>query len=402
MKSKTLWPLLVISCLLIVFLLVFFLLHHEEKKKKEPLQLTKAYIKEEINLLQKKEFVLKGIETSLKILKKKPFEKIIFFERPISSKAIINALKGLKKDIENGLSFNNAIRKNFLFFRIKKGVNEPKLLLTGYYQVELEGSLQKDNIFKVPVLKPPKDLIKIRLRDFNKTLPSLILWGRVKDQRLFPYFTRKEIEEKIKEFDALCWLKDPVDLLELQIQGSGIININGKKYFIHYAASNGRPYFSIGKELLKRGILRKEQLSWQGIKKWAQKEPQLFKEILYQNERYIFFKWEKDGPIGCFNEKIIEGISAAFDQSVYPPGIPLIVKTKLPKLTLNLPWLKKNLTTNTLLVFNHDSGSAIKGPFRADLYTGSGITALDLAGRLKQPSDLIILLPRNLKTVKNE
>ena len=398
MRTKTflLIFIIVVACLLA---LSFFLLNLEkQEKKKEAFSLAQVSIEEGLNFSQNETFILKGIETSLKIYEKRPLKNYLFFGRSISSKEITYRLKRLKKELEGGLPIYDAIKRNFIFFKIKRGEIEPKLLLTGYYQPEFEGSLKKDELFKVPVLKRPNDLIHLKLKDFDKHFPAITLWGRLEGQRVVPYFTRKEIEEKKQHFNALCWLKDPVDLLELQIQGSGIITINGKRHFIHYAASNGRPYFSIGKELLKRKLLKKEQLSWQEIKKWAKKEPQLFKEILNKNQRYIFFKWERQGPIGCFGKKIVEGVSAAFDQTIYPPGIPIIIKTKFPTSQLNLPWFRKNKSDETaevtLLLFNHDSGGAIKGPLRADLYSGSGTKALELAGKLKGPSELIILLPK--------
>ncbi len=341
----------------------------------------------------------KGIRTSISILEAGRWDTYRLFNRTITKKRLLTALQALEKRLNGGMEVKEALRGLFDPYEVVKGDIEGRPLVTGYYQPVLTGALTRSSGFSVPVLARPDDLIQIRLSDFNRRLPASSLWGRISGKRLVPYYSRKEIDERLENhlgsLPVLCWLKNPADLLELQIQGSGIIETNKGKRFIHYAASNGRPYTSLGRLLLKKKILPLERLDWSSIRAWAEKNPFLFNKLLARNERYVFFKWETVGPVGCYGQVIVPMVSAAFDKSVYPPGLPFLIQLSLPPTSRTVPWLAgKQGGQQALLLMNHDTGGAIRGPLRIDLYAGTGRFAGELAGRLKNRARMFVLVPR--------
>ena len=250
----------------------------------------------------------------------------------------------------------STFNKSFLIQNFKAVVlSNKKQLLTGYYEPTIEISDIKTNIFQYPVLRYSKDMT----------------------------FERRKINEVFKYKDVLYWTDDEIDLFFLQIQGSGIGKYkNGKKVKISYSGNNGFPYTSIGKIMVKKGYLKKEHVSLQSIKEWLRKNTDKKKEILNINKRYIFFKaspFFKEGPIGAMGRILIPNVSIAIDSKIYPFGIPFVLKTEYKKFDM--------------LTIAHDTGSAIKGFNRADLFIGSGKIAEKEAGKLKKPLVLICLVP---------
>ena len=346
--------------------------------------------------------IIKALDNSISILEKSRVNSLSVFDKKIDKQLLVKSLFSLKERLSQGESLKFAIKDLFFIYELVEDGKKGNLLVTGYYQPKFEGAENRDETFNVPVLSVPLDLVGARLRDFGKGLPNITLWGRVEGQRFLPYYERKEIERRLKQrpeqYPVLCWLKSPVDLLELQIQGSGIIQLGNEERFIHYAASNGLPYTSLGKILLKKGILSLEDLDWQSIKRWAEIHPERFDQLLSKNKRYVFFKWEREGPIGCFGKVLVPGVSAAFDRKIFPAGFPFMVTLVIPETRQMPEWMtcKPGGEQVGLFVANHDTGSAIKGPFRMDLYTGTGAKAGFLAGHLKNRARMFVLIPKAL------
>ncbi|RUM88982.1 MAG: hypothetical protein DSZ23_03815, partial [Thermodesulfatator sp.] len=351
---------------------------------------------------QDRRLILKGIENSIRILENRQEKEAFFlYGSPIPRKALLLSLERLKDlfRVQNSPHvIMTVLQEEFTPYEIING-NRPEkqpVLATGYFQPVFRGSLNATREYAFPVYAWPPGLIKVRLRLFDRSLPSKAIYGRTAGRQLVPYYSRKEIEEQglLGPDLALCWLASPVDVLELQIQGSGIINLpGGRSKFIHYAASNGRPYVSVGKVLKQQGLISPENLNWPGIRQWAEDHPEEFRKALYENPRYIFFKWEDKGPVGCFGQVLVPGTSVALDRSVYPPGMPGILILKWPETAKGPDWFTPR--PEALVVFNHDTGNAIRGPGRLDLFCGNGTNAGRLAGILKNPSRLIILLHRD-------
>ncbi len=348
---------------------------------------------------QDRKTILSGIEKSILVLQSQG-EKQNLAGLPVSKQDILKSLQGLRAVFRLRIpdkELYKRLQRDFQPWEVtKKGRKDP-VLVTGYFQPSFRGSLNATADYSFPVYGWPPDLLKANLQAFDPALPHVTIWGRSSNRRFVPYYSRKEIEERdlLPPETALCWLSSPVEVLELHIQGSGIINFpDGTSRFIHYAASNGLKYKSIGKVLLKQGVIPREKLDWPGIKQWAEAHPERFRKVSFENPRYVFFRWEEKGPIGCYGRVLVPGASVALDSTVYPPGVPGLLVLKLPNIRNGPNWFKNR--PDTLLVFNHDRGSAIKGPFRVDLYCGTGQQAGSLAGRLKSPARLILLLNRDI------
>jgi membrane-bound lytic murein transglycosylase A len=353
--------------------------------------------------LKDKKGLQKAISASLEYLEGHKDEKQI----PWGNKSItIGTLKKTLRAFSGLLDQNfpqedlqREIGRLFTVYRIigdKKGKGPVgPFLVTGYFQPELAASLKADEEFSYPIYEIPLDLIRIALHDFDSSLPRETLYGRVSGQSLIPYYTRADIDNgrKLKCAGVLAWLRSPVDGLLLHIQGSGVLRFQDEsRRYIHYASSNGYPYYSIGQWLIDKGLLYKDQADWPGIRAWAQKNPEEFRKAFDANPRYIFFRWEKEGPIGTLGEVLTPMRSVALDHKIYPPGALCFLQVPMPvslSIHRGAAWIFQGF------VCNQDTGSAIKGPHRLDLYCGEGDEAGYLAGRLKAPGSLYLLLLRD-------
>jgi len=266
---------------------------------------------------------------------------------------------------KNNENFKYTIEKYFypVLLRSKK---EKRAHYTGYIELEVEGSLEKNNNNYVPIYSKPDLLVK--------TIPAP---------------TRKEIERgDLFKDHVIAYLKDPARAYFLHIQGSGRLKLpDGSLKFIGYDGDNGKKYTSIGKILIERGYIDKKKLSMQSIEKWMHNKPQEATKIMNMNERYIFFKFRKEeNPIGSSGAELTGFHSAAVDNRFIPYHILL-----WPGLDLR----KSESMTNRTLFIAQDGGAAIKGPMRVDLFLGYGKEAETIAGSLSKKEKLWALIPRN-------
>ncbi len=263
-------------------------------------------------------------------------------------------------------------------------------LFTGYYEPELQGSFRPNGIFKYPIYSVPEDLIKINLDEFNMDLPNKKLFGRLLSKKFVPYFNRKEIENGAlfgKQLEIL-WVDNKIDLFFLHIQGSGrIILPDGTDVRIGYAGKNGHKYSSVGRELVARGIMSLDQVSMQAIKFWMDQNPLLAQSLMYKNKSFIFFRvLENDGPVGSSGVVLTPGRSIAIDPRYTPYGTPVWLSTSFPG--------EKAGKRLRRLFIAQDTGSAIQGAVRGDVYWGSGVDAGKKAGLMKNQGHYFILLPK--------
>lgn len=242
--------------------------------------------------------------------------------------------------------------------------NDP--LFTGYFEPELKGARTKSGRFRYPLYQRPSDA------------PN----GA-------PWLTRQEIEtSQVLEGRGLeiAWLADPVDKFFLQIQGSGRIKLeNGETIRVGYGGKNGHPYRSIGKELVRRGIFDAHQVSAATIRRWVKQNPNAGPSLLWHNPSYVFFREvsrvpSDKGPLGAMNRSVTAGRTLAVDPDFVPLGAPV--------------WLEKDgkLPMRRLMVAQ-DTGSAIKGAQRGDIFYGSGAEAGRIAGRIRDGGRIVVLLP---------
>ncbi len=262
------------------------------------------------------------------------------------------------------------------------------MLVTGYYQPLFSGSLKRTEVFSYPLYKVPADLV-IRRIDAGQKEQSV---GRMEQGHFMPYWTRGDIErDHLLHGQELIWLKNPLDAFVLHIQGSGLVSLpDGSIRGVHYAMRNGRPYSSIGKYMVENGMLTLEEASLDAIRVYIEKHPEQRDLILHHNESFIFFDWgNTQGAVGSIGQVLTPGRSIAADKTCFPPGALVFLKSRKPVIRDQHVMQWKDLQR---FVTIQDSGSAIRGPGRVDLFWGSGSEAGLAAGRMKEDGTLYLLL----------
>ena len=266
-------------------------------------------------------------------------------------------------------------------------------LLTGYYEPLLHGSLRRTDRFTIPLYLRPPELVDIDLGAFRDDLRGRRLAGIVRDRRLVPFADRAGVEQGAlvgRELE-LVWVDDPIDAFFLHIQGSGRVELpDGTHLRVGYAAQNGHPYVAIGRELVARGALALEDVTMQSIRAWLEEHPDQAGEIMRKNPSFVFFrKLDGEGPVGSAGTALEPYRSIAVDTAFLPMGVPVWLDGSWPSPSADQP--DRPLRR---LVVAQDTGGAIRGPVRADLFCGYGEEAAEIAGRLKHPVRMWLLLPR--------
>ena len=266
-------------------------------------------------------------------------------------------------------------------------------LFTGYYEVTLHGSRQKEGRFTVPLYGRPGDLVTVDLGLFRPQLKGQRIAGKVVDGSLKPYVSRAEIEAGALKGRGLelLWVDDPIAAFFLQIQGSGEVLLpDGSGVRVGYAAQNGHPYVAIGRELIDRGALAKETVSMQSIRAWLESHPGEAQKLMDSNPSYVFFRTlGTDGPKGAEGAVLTPGRSLAVDRRFIPLGLPIWLDATRPAAAEGAP----DQPLRRLLVAQ-DTGGAIRGPVRGDVFWGQGEEAAAIAGRMKNPGRYWLLLPK--------
>jgi len=237
-------------------------------------------------------------------------------------------------------------------------------LFTGYFEPELRGARRPGGRYQHPVYGLP-------------------------DRLGHPTPTRRQIEEDTLlsgQGLEIAWVDDPVDLFFLQVQGSGRIRLeDGTMIRVGYAGTNGHDYSSVGRELVARGILQPHLVSADAIRDWVQSNPDAGRELLWTNASYVFFREVNDvppdlGPLGAMNRPVTALRSIAVDPAHVPLGAPVWIETE-------------GETAFRRLMIAQDTGSAIKGAQRADIFFGTGAEAGRQAGRVRDDGRMVVLLP---------
>jgi membrane-bound lytic murein transglycosylase A len=309
-----------------------------------------------------------------------------------SQEAFLNLLsKGLDPD-----QFSKEIRKNFQAYRAAGRVEDGRVLFTGYYEPVYEGRLIADETFRYPLYRAPDDLIRIDLSPFGEKFKGETIVARIDGKKVLPYHSRYEIEARRVLGGRgleIAWLKDPLDVAFLHIQGSGRLRLpDGKDLMVNYQASNGRPYRSIGRYLIERGFLTREEMSMQAIRKYLTQNPAVLDEVLNSNPSYVFFRQVEKGPLGSIGVLLTPGRSIALDSRVFPRGALGFISTQKPVIDDKgdiVAW-----ANFSRFVLNQDTGGAIKGAGRADIFWGTGLYAELAAGHLQYEGDLYILIKK--------
>jgi len=265
-------------------------------------------------------------------------------------------------------------------------------LITGYYVPDLDGSRQRSDEYCYPLYGRPDDLLVVDLSAIYPEIGHYRLRGRLEGNRVVPYWSRDEIDGLKQPLvgSELFWVRDPVELFFLQIQGSGRITLDdGSQVMVNYADQNGHPFRSIGTLLVKSGEMTRHQMSKENLVEWGQKNPRRVQQLLNENPRYVFFRSLKNNitmPPGALGVPLTAERSIAVDPRTIPLGAPVYLSTTRPN---SVQPLRR-------LMVAQDAGGAIKGRVRADLFWGVGDEAGSNAGRMKQQGQMWLLLPKGM------
>jgi membrane-bound lytic murein transglycosylase A len=267
------------------------------------------------------------------------------------------------------------------------------VLFTGYYQPVIEGSLAPTAEYAYPIYGLPADLIVTERVNFQPLQTAEKMIGRLQGDEFVPYYSRREIDELgfLREGGyEIAWVKNPVDLFFLHIQGSGILQLeDGRRLLIGYAGANGRPYRSIGRLLIDRGKIPQEEMSMQRLRGYLSDHPEEQNEIFSYNESYVFFRFLQEGPLGNIEVPLTAGRSIATDARLFPKGALAFISTERP--VLDAAGGLAGWQPFSRFVLNQDTGGAIRGPQRVDLYFGTGAEAEGAAGYMNRPGKLYFL-----------
>ncbi|AMP92961.1 murein transglycosylase A [Legionella pneumophila] len=267
-----------------------------------------------------------------------------------------------------------------------------KGLFTGYYMPLIKGSYTKSKEFSVPIYELPSNLVTVDLGLFLPNLKNKKIIGRIAGNKVVPFYTREQINKGAIKDTArvLVWINSPVDRLFLEIQGSGIIELeDGKRIFIGYDGQNGAPYTAIAGVLIKKGIMTKHNASMQRIKKYLEAHPKQMDKIINQNKSFVFFrKLSLEAALGSQGVALTPGYSLAIDKQWIPMGAPLWLNTTRPD--IKNPDVNKPMQR---LMIAQDTGGAIRGKVRGDVFWGGGDKATLIAGHMKNEGHYWLLLP---------
>lgn len=329
-----------------------------------------------------------AVRESLHYVQDQPSDKRIqIADQSIANERLASSLEYFLQILETNPGpeeLDRLLKEHFDIYQAtgKRGFNPGrKMLVTGYFQPELPGSLTRKAPFLYPLYSVPDDLVRTGSG-----------FGRRDNDGIVPYWTREEIEtgNRLAGYE-LVWLKDPFDAFVLHVQGSGLIRLeDGTLRGVRYAAKNGHPYRSIGKYLVETGRMPLEKASLKTIREYIAAHPEERAAILHHNPSFIFFEWSQThGAIGSIGRELTAGRSVAVDQSCFPAGALAFLQTRRPTRAEN-----DNVTWSSLqrFVLVQDTGSAIRGPGRLDLFWGAGSEAGFEAGHMKEDGTLYFLL----------
>ncbi len=261
----------------------------------------------------------------------------------------------------------------FVPFRVNNNDREQGLF-TGYYEPMLYGSTRKGGDFQYPLHMAPPELKN------NK-----------------PYYTHAEINRGALDGRGLemVWVSDPVMKFFMQIQGSGRVRMtDGREFFIGYADGNGHPYVSIGKVMIDEGWMEKDEVTFFSLRKWLYDNPDKAFDLMERNPSYVFFKKRKKPATGSIGVVLTPMRSIAVESRHIPYGLPVYMEAVLPP--------EENPVSFNRLMIAQDTGGAIKGPVRADIFFGPGSDAEYYAGNMKNRGFYNLLVPKEIASSLRE
>jgi membrane-bound lytic murein transglycosylase A len=353
---------------------------------------------------------LTALDQSLVYYQRLPASRMVDFGPDQYTAAhMVASLKTLHTFLETGppaSEVNRFVRDRFHVYASTANEKD-QVLFTGYFEPTYSGSLIPDERFPYPLYPVPSDLVEIDLAKFSDRYRGHDrLRGRVTGNQVVPYFSRKQINQKSDfhlQARPVAWLENRVDRFFLEIQGSGRLRTPENEIVrIQYAGTNGNPYRSIGRYLIDNQEIDREQMSMQAIRQWLDANPHRMDEVLHYNDSMVFFKIGTGGPFGNINVTLTPLRSMATDHRIFPKGALCFIETRLPDRSSVLPEdtdseppageALSSWKSVSLFVMNQDTGGAIRGPGRADLFCGSDAYARFAAGHMNVRGRLFFLV----------
>lgn len=340
-----------------------------------------------------------GVSQSLAYLNRLPVDRSFRFGPDSYTNAQMKkSLTFFLSLIENRPSpadLNQIIQSHFIVYKSKGRDGAGRVLYTGYYEPTLAGSAKSGPAFPHPLFARPDDLAFVDLSRFNVSVTgkTKIVGRFTAEQTVVPYYERQEIIQNQLNGRAkvIAWVNDPIGLFFLQIQGSGKVLLDsGEVLNVNYDSSNGRSYKSIGALLIEEGKIAREEMSMQRIREYLLSHPQEIDRILNSNPSYVFFRVGKEGPIGCLNVKVTPGRTLALENHIFPAAALAFMTASKP--LVDEKGSMVGWEDFSRFVLNQDTGGAIRGPGRADLFWGGGSYAEIAAGHMKQDGELYFLI----------
>lgn len=339
-----------------------------------------------------------GIDQSVAYLDRIPTDRLFRFGRDTYSaqhlRRSLTVLRNFAEGAPGPSAVNRFIARNFRVYRSIGGPESGRVLFTGYYEPHLNGSLSPDARYRFPVYARPRDLMVIDLAPFSDALKGKRIVGRLQDNTVVPYLDRQAIEADeafARKATPIAWVDDRIDLFFLHIQGSGRIYLNTGGFIrVHYHGANGHPYRSIGRLLIDQGKIPAEEMSMQRLKAYLQDHPEEVDAVLHHNPSYVFFKTEASGPIGAIGVDLTPGRSVAVDRRVFPMAAPAFLQTRIP--VVDGHGRIDRWVDLSAFALNQDTGGAIRGPGRVDIFWGNGPYAEIAAGHLQHPGQFYLLV----------
>lgn len=335
-----------------------------------------------------------AVQRSLRYYRQRPTSaRFNYGELSYTPREMIASMQHLLHLLEHhqGEALHRRIREEFHFFESRNEQGEA--FFTGYYEPIVRGARGASIDYPTPLYAMPSDLIRVDLGRFDEELKGRMLWGKRRDNQLLPYDSRSEIvyNNSLKgRAEPLAYLENDIELFFLQIQGSGLVRTSeGELLRLNYAGQNGHSYFAIGR--LLQDAIPPEQMSLQSIKQYLYDHPEEVQSILSSNPSYTFFRRVEEGPLGNIQVPLTPGRSVAMDHRLAPQGGLLWFESRYSPLSLSEQGEAKSLRRFGLI---QDTGGAIRGHGRADLFWGSGAPAERLAGPMKESGRLFWLVAR--------
>ena len=290
------------------------------------------------------------------------------------------------------------LTERFRAFRVRPAQGSSRGFLTGYYEPIIEGSWTRTAGFAEPLLARPDDLVTLRPGDDWRGLDGRLSGGRVgPDGGLIPYPTRAEIDADhlAGGQKPLVHVRDAIEAFMIHVQGSATVRVGDELIRMTYAGRNGRPYTSIGRILIERGDVPLAEMSLARLKQWVRDHGQgpgeAGRDLLWRNESFVFFEIDRSparqiGPIGAAGTPLRPLRSIAVDRTLWPYGLPFWIDAEIPAVDRAAAPFRR-------LMIAQDTGTAIVGPARADIYIGAGDASGAIAGDIRHPADMYVLLP---------